>query len=489
MKKIKKIVLALLMCISSFLMIDNAYAENTGSIVVNGTTEKKTYEIYKIFDLTYSGSKVAYTIDSDWEEFFEGEGVDYIVSENSGNLNSISVGDETKYINITDSNVAEFTQKALEYASNLDKNDGSEVASGESLTFLGLELGYYLVYPQGATDIKEGNGSICSITSTMPNATVNIKADYPTITKDVDYQNVDVGQLVTFTITGQVPDTTGYSSYTYKIEDTMSAGLELDSEDSEFLVKFGNVTIDVSPVYNENGFILTFDMVNYQDYVGQDITVTYKVRVTEEAVNSSTTKNSATLTYSNNPKTDTTTTTPPVEISVSSSEINVIKVDSGDESVKLADASFVVQDSEGLYYQAVDASGKVITNTTLTEEVVSVNWVENQSEATLLVTDEDGVVTFEGVANGTYYLVEVEAPNGYNKLTSEVEVKVGYTDEEGTNLSKVAVSHEEIVKNNSGTELPQTGGIGTTVFMVVGSLLAGISAIILITNKRMSKEI
>ena len=489
MKNINKLISVLLTLILSFFMINNVLADTTGSIEVNGTTEGKIYEIYKIFDLTYSGNNVSYTIDSDWEVFFANNTSNYIVDTNSGTLNPITIGNETKYINITSDNIETFTKEALVYASDLEGNDGSATAESETLTFTGLELGYYLVYPQGATDIKDGNGSICSITSTLPNAIVNIKATYPTITKTVDDQNAEVGQLVTFKITGVVPDTTGFETYTYQINDTMSNGLELDSTVAEFTTKFGDTKIEVEPTYTDNGFVLTFDMVNYQDYVGKTITITYKVRVTEGSVNSDTTKNSATLTYSNNPKTNTTTTTPEIEVFVYSSEINVIKVDANDEAIKLVGASFVIQNTEGLYYQAIDATGSVITNTTSTATVVDVNWVEDQSKATLLVTDETGIITFEGVENGTYYLIEVDAPEGYNKLTGPVTIKVGYTDEEGTNLGEVAVSHEEIVENNSGKALPSTGGIGTTIFIILGSILMLVSIVVLVANKKLDKEL
>ena len=133
--------------------------------------------------------------------------------------------------------------------------------------------------------------------------------------------------------------------------------------------------------------------------------------------------------------------------------------------------------------------GSVITNTTSTATVVDVNWVEDQSKATLLVTDETGIITFEGVENGTYYLIEVDAPEGYNKLTGPVTIKVGYTDEEGTNLGEVAVSHEEIVENNSGKALPSTGGIGTTIFIILGSILMLVSIVVLVANKKLDKEL
>lgn len=488
MKIIKRLFLGLLTLVLTFCVANTVSANTKGSIVVNGTKEEKIYEIYKIFDLTYSGSNVAYTIDSDWENFFEGDGSKYITQTNTGSLNPITIDNQTKYINITNDNIAEFTSDALIYASKLVGNDGSEVATGETLTFDNLDLGYYLVYPKGATDVIGDNGSICSITSTLPQAKVFIKAIYPTITKTVDDANAEVGQMVEFKITGIVPDTTGFTTYIYKIDDTMTDGLEFNNITSEFKVLFGNTEIDVEPTYSNNGFTLTFNMVDYQDYVGEVITITYKAKVTEAAVNSDDTNNSVTLTYSNDPKQNTTFTTTPIEVFVYSSGINVIKVDANDGETKLAGASFVIQNTKGEYYQAKNADGVVITETNTTIGLVDVNWVNTLEEATLLVTGEDGTISFVGVENGTYRLVEVEAPLGYNKLTGPVTIKVGYTGEEQTNLGEVAVIHEEIVENNSGTALPETGGIGTKLFIGIGSLLALVSAILLITNKRMAKE-
>lgn len=488
MKIIKKLFLGLLTLLLSVSTFNIALADNNeGSILVNGTKEGKVYEIYKIFDLTYSGSNVSYTIDEDWVSFFDNAGKDFIIDTNSGNLNPITIGSTTKYINITEGNVNDFTKLALVYATSITGNDGSKKAEGTSLTFDNLELGYYLVYPQGATNITEGNGSICSITSTVPTATVNIKADYPVIDKIVDDSNTDVGQIVTFTVTGLVPDTTGYTTYTYKIEDTMTEGLLFNSDIANFKVLFGDTTINVTPTYDNNGFTLIFDMTDYQDYVGEIITITYNAKVTEKAVGSSTTKNSVRLTYSNNPKEDTVFTTTPIEVPVYSSEINIIKTDAKDNNIKLSGAIFVIKNASDKYYQAKDSEGNIITGVSTTENVEVVSWVDTIEEATKLVTGESGTITFEGVENGTYYLVEVEAPDGYNKLTGPVTVKVGYNEEE-TNLEKVGVSHTKTVENSTGTSLPQTGGIGTKLFIIIGSLLVVVSGAILIVNKRMSKE-
>ena len=512
MKILKKLFSVVLTLILSVFAIKAVSAEGNGTITVKNATVGKTYEIYKIFDLTYSGAKVAYTIDSDWTLFFNGVGSKYIVDTNTtGNLNAITVNGVTKYINITDGttgNVAEFAQDALAYIASkmttndlgesVPFNDGEQTATSSEdgvtnvdLTFSNLDLGYYLVYPEGATDVKEGYASICSLTSTLPNAEVQIKAEYPTIDKTVDDYSVEVGQVVTFTISGMVPDTTGYSTYTYTISDVMSVGLFFNENIANLKVYFGeddkNTIEDERTLitngdldYIVNGFTLTFDMVQYQNYKGQLITVTYDARVTEDAIDSTTTKNSATLTYSNDPKDVTSVvTTPPVEKYLYSADILVIKVDGEDNNVKLEGAKFILTKKVGetVYYYKLTGEGN--------DKVVS--WSTNKDDATPYITDANGNVIFAGIEDGTYYLVEVEAPDGYNLLVTPTTVVVNNAGV-GENTVPVIQTVSATVENNSGIELPTTGGFGTKLFIIIGSILAVVSAIILVTNKRMSKE-
>ncbi len=482
MKKIKKflsLILAVLMMIS---MSMTAFAADTGSITINDTTPEKTYELYKIFDLTQSGENVAYTINEDWTAFFAdgGEGAAYLVGQNleDGSLNPIAVDGVTKYIYITDENVAEFSKAAQEYASGADP-DWSEEATGETLTAAGLSLGYYLVYPKGAADILEGNACICSLTSTTPNGSVTIKAEYPTIEKTDDKESADVGEIVTYTITGKIPDTTGYNTYTYQISDTMSDGLTFSGPVS---VMFGTETITLSDdnyVKEDNGFVLTFEMTEYQDQIGETITVTYEAVVNENAV-AQVEKNKAVLTYSNDPKDETSTTsTPPDEELVYTAEIVIDKVD-GKTDAKLANAEFILKNGN-------DASAKYYKYTAATEtESAKVEWVDSQDEATVAVTDENGSAVFEGLKDGTYYLVEIKAPDGYNQLTEAVEIVVDGSSATEENLTVLTAA--QVVENKSGTVLPSTGGTGTTIFYVVGSILVLSAAVLLITRKRMGAE-
>lgn len=513
MKKLIKQFSVFVAIIATIFTLTPVKAEvtNPGVITIKSTTKDKQYDIFKIFDLTYrdittgetTTKKVAYTIDSTWNNFFgsSATGSKYILNDQpSGeNLNMIIIGDDTKYINITESNVAEFAQDALAYVlSNTISPDKSVNGTGSDLVVDDLELGYYLVYPKGATTILSGNSSICSLTSTTPEATVNVKSTYPEITKDVNDNFVEVGQVVTFEINGLVPNTKGYSSYTYKITDTMTSGLSFDLSGSEFTVKFGDTTISPSAtelVQNGNGFILNFDMTNYQAYKGQEITITYNATVTKDAILNVTT-NSAVLEYSNTPTS--TITNDPIQEKLYSSRITIDKFESGNETLKLSGAKFVLVktiDNVDYYYQAfssLTSTEQMTEVSTTSDTVVKVDWTTDKNAATVLVTDTNGYAEFGGIEAGSYQLEETEAPTGYNKLTSRVDVVVSSTKEiegeEETVIVDASVNAIAKVANDSGTQLPETGGLGTKILIALGLIVALFASVILVTNKRMAKE-
>ena len=520
MKNIKKVFVAALTLITSFIMLNAVSAtETTGSIEIKGTTKGKVYEVYKIFDLTYSGTtpnlKVAYTINSKWEGFFaSATGSKYIVTLendtdgniiNPNNLNAITVkkapsGYETKYINITEENVATFVTEALAYLGTTPITKTKDItATGTTTTIDELKLGYYLVYPEGATEIDKAQyASIASLTSTTPTAEVNIKATYPTITKTGDGPSYEVGKYATFTITGKVPDTTGFNSYTYKIHDSWTAGLEYVESEFQMTVTVGNdnvtvnsqnLTLNKDTNNNVTGFTLSIDAKNTNYEVGDTITVVYKVLVNKDAINSTTTNNHAYLEYSNNPQKDTTSKTQPIEVPVYSSAIKVVKYAgescSGEPRIcttPLSGAKFVLKNSEGKYYSATFDNNNVLTKIT---------WVDFE-DANVFTTDEEGILTYEnligfqGLEDGNYEIIETEAPLGYNKLADSIEVEL--TGAYDRNQRQIPVEKELTVENNTGTQLPSTGGFGTKMFILLGSLLAVVSAVVLVTNKRMSKE-
>ena len=115
-----------------------------------------------------------------------------------------------------------------------------------------------------------------------------------------------------------------------------------------------------------------------------------------------------------------------------------------------------------------------------------VTWVEKQEDATEVTTDANGSASFEGLKAGTYYLVETLAPSGYNLLTEPIEVIIAPTTAEGSAEAVYADVTSEVA-NSTGSLLPSTGGIGTTIFYVLGGVLVLGAAILLITKKRMSR--
>lgn len=486
LSKLFAMALALIMTMALTVPAMAAEPAETGSITVNNAVNEKTYIIYRIFDLkqvagsgtTEETAKVSYTIADRWTGFFESsEGAQYIVAEQGSLTNQIVVKGVTKWINITEDNVAEFAQDALAYAlENSTANDGKEVAVGTTVTFSGLALGYYMVYPEGATDITMGNSSICSLTSTVPDATVTPKADYPTIDKEVSDAEVEYGQVVEYTITGKVPDTTGYQDYTYTVNDTMS-GLTLTGE---YDVKIGGTSIKESgnisgtvPAADATSFAMTIDVMQYQTQVGADIVITYKAKVNADAVQIGPggNANNATLVYSNKP--GETTSSVPETVKVYTCQITIDKVDGADRSKKLSGAEFALMNSDGKYYK--------LTNGVVSWETIADATYENiMANATTVTTDENGAAEFKGIEAGSYQLVEIKAPQGYNLLTTPEDVTIASDGEQAY------VTATATVENNTGSVLPSTGGMGTTLFYTIGGVLVVAAGVLLVTKKRMN---
>lgn len=475
--KIKRVVGLLMVFTIMFTMglgNNKVKAENVnGEITIKDTTKDQEYRLYKILDLTQKDGKVAYTISDSWKSFFENAGSEYLVNSNVENkLNSISINNEIKYLNITNDNVSKFAMKAFEYAKN--RTDFEKVmGTGTDVKFnVGSNLGYYLVYPYGASEMLEGQTSIVSLTSTTPKADVIIKSRKPVIEKEADKVTVDLGDPINYTLKGKVPNTTGYTKYKYEIVDTLSNGLTLDKGSIKVFIdnidvtsEVGKVTIDTSV---EQKLKINFDMMKFQEKVGKDVKVTYQASLNENAiVGNQGNKNEVTLEYSNNPnENDDTEKTPPIINKVYTAKIKIIKVDGKNKEILLDGAKFVLKNSEKKYYKLVN--GK------------DVEWVANIEDATEVETI-NGEASFKGLEAGTYYLKETKAPEGYNMLTKDVELIILEDKVKETEVIEMKV------ENNTGVELPGTGGMGTTIFAILGGtviLYAGLSLV----KGRMKKE-
>ncbi len=450
-KKIKSllgIMMALVMILSaSFGSSKVLAAESNGEIKVTGATEGKSYSIYKIFDLTQKGDNFSYTIAEAWKDFFtNGAGKDYIIGENTdGKLNPIVVGSETKYINITNENVAEFAKVANEEIKNQTPTK-TEKANGTELTFTNLELGYYMIHPEGAASGTDNPSSVISLTTTKPKAEAKVKATYPTVEKTVEEKSYDYGKEIEYTLKGTVPDTKGYKEYVYTMTDTLSEGLALDTDSVKVTVGGEELNENVNLTKEANKLVAEFNMLNLQEKIGEEVKITYKASLNEKAViGNQGNPNKVELEYSNNPHDDTTEKTEDSK-KVYTGAIKVIKHEEGHEDKLLSGAKFKLKNDKGQFYKLEDNK---------------VTWVE-EGQADEKETQTDGVVEFKGLENGTYYLVETEAPAGFNKLTSPVEVTVDYKNQSTTKYQEAKVA------NNSGVELPGVGGMGTTLFTILG---------------------
>lgn len=472
MKHARKLASLLLALVMVFALATTAFATETGTtttgtITVDNPVAGQEYKAYKIFDVVYDAAKehYSYTIDNTSEWF--GTVSTYATKAHGLTLTRVGV---TTYV-VTTGNGFSAPDFAVALKGNVTGKTG-EALTGDAnaVSVSNLALGYYFV--------SSGTGALCNLTTTNPTVTIHDKNDMP-FEKTDNKVSADVGETVNYTIKGKVPDHTGFTKYTYLITDTMSEGLTFQ-KDVKVTVGGTDVTSACTITYNvdnnANKFTVSIPVKGYT--IGDKIEVTYSALVNENAV-AKISKNSATLTYSNNPsdstKTDTTTT---VEETVYTSKIVINKYETGKPGTMLPGAEFVLFRNDDDLYAAVQDD---IQYYRWNEATKTVSWVANIADATKVTTDNKGEAFFKGLANGTYYLVETKAPAGYNPLTAPVLVTV---EGSSTDITKLSVTAE--VENKTGTTLPSTGGIGTTVFYVLGAVLVLGAVVLLVTKKRMN---
>ena len=490
MKSIKRIIALLLTAVMTMTMSVTAFAAGPTncSLTVNvkdGQDLKgQTINLYKLFDVTTSDSdgktNYAYTVNDTYKQPLA---TTLSVSEDAKNDVFVEKVDKLK-------GTAGAVQKfANDFTATALKNKLSATTTSKKITepktsydFKNLQPGYYLVYVTGGKEIQSS-----LVTVEKETNTVNLKTEAPSITKTADKETVSIGQVVKYTVAGSVPDTTGYAEYVYKIHDTLSDGLDFVNDATGTPVEGNSVNVTVAfkdatdasaapttaTLDTTNKRKMSLDLSEWvranQANKGKEFTVTYYAKVNKDAL--VTEKNSATLEYGNDP--DNTTTTKPSEAQTPTYALDIKKLKTGSDE-KLAGAKF------RLYSSEVDAKANDESKAIKVSPVVAGNYVVDPASTT---TEFESVKSIEGkgynlhvngLAAGTYYLVETEAPAGYNKLTAPIKVTITKTGNTEWTISKDGTEETDKiidVENSTGSMLPSTGGMGTIAFTVVAALL------------------
>lgn len=514
-KRIAGVALAVMMAIA---VLANAVptkafaAAPTGTLTVTSTDAAfagKEVKIWKMFDMTVAGAgdqkSYGYTIDNDWKQFFIDKSVEFglgltsssTVEEVSEAAYNYIHGLETQGGN----KVAEFAKVARNWAVGESlPDDGTKNANDSTpytATFSDLAYGYYVVSPHaGSTDSTRKTDAMLKPVTEATN-TITLKSKYPTVDKtvstDQDKVNAEIGKMLTFKLTAEVPDVSEYNKYQFTFKDTLSKGLTFG--------QFTKVTIGDKPLVSDTEYKAEADAPDqgteatsisvkfgtqsdgiydaknlFADKAGQQIVVEYTAYINADAIVGDPILNSATVDYSTNPDGTGVETSNPDVTHQYTFGFQLKKTDGA--GALLAGAEFelrheetgaaieLVKGEDGAYHPKTDVDGGFMGK---------------------VVTDDTGIIKFKGLAAGTYYLVETKAPEGFNKLAKPIKITIDDTTSDvnapswtvtmtggGTGTGTEGTYPEIEVQNNKGALLPETGGMGTVIFTVAGiAIIAG----------------
>lgn len=479
--------LALAMAVPAFAASGTA-SSSKGKITIDNAVTNTTYKAYRIFDLeSYDTNKDAYSykLSTKWENFPE---YTTTIDGNEVSAKDFFSVNSAGYIEWNDAKKgagADFAKLAKAFA--VEKRiecDATETATDATVTFTDLTLGYYLV--------DTSLGSLCSLDTTASSVTIKEKNSDTTIEKKividgdekVDSNSAGIGDTVNFEITITVKDG---APKDYVLHDKLS-GLTFDSDSLKVKVGTRELTAntDYTLVANPtDGDSFDVEFINGKLKPNDVVVVTYSATVAANAtIAGAGNKNTAQLAYNGKKSTKEETTTYVWKLNV-----HKYALDSKNKEVALSGAKFVLYRMDGDTKEYAKLAGGKIDS-----------WVTDKNSATTLETDGAGDILIEGLNVGTYYLKETEAPAGYNKLAEPIEVKITATSDatgvsetvEYKNSSETsytpATDATVKVLNKAGTQLPSTGGIGTTLFYVIGGGLMAVAAVLLVTKKRMNSK-
>ncbi|MBQ3180390.1 MAG: isopeptide-forming domain-containing fimbrial protein [Firmicutes bacterium] len=502
MKRLFALLLTLMMVAS--LSINAFAAEEKGSITINGVSTDTTYEIYKLLDLeSYNKETGAYSykVNATWTNFFAtDEAKAYFTIDEAGYATWTAAED--------DSTVAAFAKLALAYAkensiapTKSSENDGEFVITETTGKFSDLELGYYLV--------DSTMGALCGLTTTNPDASINAKNGIPTIEKQVQEDSTeqwgnnntaDIGQIVKYRVTINVHP----GAENYVLHDTVAPGLtfEHDPENKPYpndpdldksaifrgVWKIEHVIPSVGThvvpdkmytvVNNNLDDDCTFEVHFTKDFCDElqtndKVIVHYNAMLNRNAVVGNTENkgndNTAWLTFGEGGKSNKDTVT------TYTYGIDIVKTDS--QNTLIDGAEFRIYDAA--------TGGNEVAVVQMDDGVTYRRARADETGVPIVV--KDGKVRVVGFDNGTYHLEEIVTPVGYNQLAGRQTFIIADANLDATFNGDIYSTGSGVhVVNKTGTMLPETGGMGTVLFVTIGMMVALAAGVLLVTKKRMS---
>ena len=502
MKHASKLTSLLLALVMVFALATTAFAQDitvtggTGSITISNAAKGETYTIYKLFDATVNadGSSIAYTgeIPECLQTYFTADANGYI-SATADAKNGENMSDELK--------------AALKaWTATAEKTAFAE-SDGSALNFKELPYGYYVV------TTTQGD-LVISVDSTMPDVIIVDKnsSTPKDLSKTASSKDVSIGETVTYTVSFKTSNYYGAGAeakkiVSYTIEDTLPAFLSNVTVTSIIVDKDGDSTtpgdqVEVTAPFTEKKIVIDWYDEGKNQFLynnGATITITYTAVVTDSAaIDGLGNTNKVAVTWTTEDGNQPGPGKLEDEETIFTYAIALKKVNNKGKALPGAvfEFPFYVQTTpdatDGAYIYAGTTKAEGLTNQ--------------------ITTPDSGVIVVKGVKSGSYVIKEDTAPAGYNKLTAPVTVEAVktsqtsthttvYLDENGNTTNsqtektievKVDIANIAatalVVVNKGGTELPSTGGMGTTVFYVLGTVLVMGAVVLLVTKKRMSRN-
>lgn len=508
-KKLFTVLAIVLVAILSLMPAKSFAAEGDLTITVTGEVAGRTLSVYKLFDLTVEGEGETAVYRYTWdglasEVFFTSKGYD-------------TVAEATDYLKGFENDATALTNLAEEFYAfcNNEANAGALAGKtakiGESATvatdaknvvFTVPGEGYYLIYDETTAD-EDTAVAAAMLQNVTANAEVKLKVESIVVDKTVDETTANIGDDVNFTVSTTVPNVVGYDTFFFELTDTLSKGLTFNN-DVEVTIDGVKTTVPyevnatTDATTGKTTVKITFDSTEFaklNDKMGKDIVITYSAKLNNNAALEQDNTNEVVIEYSNDPETDGHGKTNTDIVHVYTYGFDFTKKNTAGEALtgakfvlKLADGTYATFDTNGVY------TGKVA----------------NQEDATVLTSGENGKFAVSGLEAGNYTLVEVEAPEGYSlpnfeftfTITPELNedgtlksVSFDYTADDNNNAANGYMTVEErtdvtaetfvlTVLNAKEGELPTTGGIGTTIFTVVGIIVMLVAGVALVVRNR-----